>query len=97
MKLRQQEPRKAIKPADLHRKVKNLNIRHNVDWDDPGYVWLETWRNNHSNTYRLMIRGAAGFIIGSSWMKASDMMQHLSLKDWRNVLKVARGDVRWPA
>ena len=96
MKLHQQEPRKVIKPADLYRKVKNLNVRHNVDWDDPGYVWLETWRNHHSNIYRLMIRGAAGQIVGSSWMKASDMMQHLCLKDWRNVLKVARGDLRWP-
>lgn len=88
-------PRKVVTPFDLKRKVKNLNVRHNVDYDDAGYINLETWKNFHSTQYRIVIRGNVGPFIGSPWMKASELIDHLHRKDWRRVLAVAKGEGRW--
>ena len=93
--MRTAAPGRAIRPEDLRRKVKNLNVRHNVDYGDPGYINLETWKNCHSTQYRIVITGAVSNFIGSPWMKASELLPHLQQKDWRRVLKVAKGEARW--
>ena len=92
---RPQGARTPVRPADLHRKVKNLNVRHNVDWDDPGYLTLETWRACHSTKYRLIIKTVIGRVHGTDWLKASEVIEDLTRKDWRRVLKIAKGETRW--
>lgn len=94
--IRAQRPEPRVTPADLHRKVKNLNSRHNLDPGQPGFITLKTWRKDHGNVYRAFVAASIGEIYVSPWMKASDMIECLRHKDWRQVLIKARAEPRWP-
>lgn len=84
----------AVTPADLRRKVHGLNVKHDVDPGDPGFLRLETWRNNHSNQYRVVGKHVTGDIVISRWLRGSDLLEELRQKDWKRVLQVCRGEVR---
>lgn len=82
-----------VTPTELRRRVRNLNVLHNVDAGDPAYLSLE-YRDHR---WRVMIRMTVGLAELIPWYSLKEVNRRLGVVSWGYVLKRARAESRYPA
>lgn len=75
---------------DLQRLVYNLNIKHNVDRTDAGFIEFTRQRDGSVNLFRCHVRSGVGPITVTGWGTPREIIAELRSKDWRRVLQVAK-------
>lgn len=76
----------------LYRLAYNLNIKHNVDRPDAGFLDVERHYAGHRDLFRCTVRSGVGNIVVTGWGAPKEVIAELRAKDWRRVLLVAKAD-----
>ena len=82
-----------VTPTELRRRVRNLNVLHNVDDGYPAYLSLE-YRDHRWRVMILMTSGRAELV---PWGAIKEVNRKLGVVSWGYVLKRARAESRYPA